>query len=343
MKKRTLLVVVVLLLASAGFVFAGGASEKGAKNTKGPWTIGYDVYFVGNSWSVQLAEEFKAAAELHKSQIKNLVMTEAGGSADKEISNVEDMIAQKVDAIIITPLSPSALAPVCEKAMKAGIVVILNAAKISTNQYTSLVTVDDSEFGKVGAEWLAKKLNGTGKIIALNGIPGISVSEERFQGAKEVFAKYPGIEIVGAAAADWDYAKAKTAMSDLLQANPTIDGVWSQGGAMTLGAIEAFQAANRPLVPMTGEDNNGFLKVWAKLKPQGFESVAVSKPTWLAAMSLDVALDALSGKTVQKDNVLPPPIITNDNLDKFVKPDLPDSFWTQTRLNDQQILKIFSK
>jgi ribose transport system substrate-binding protein len=69
----------------------------------------------------------------------------------------------------------------------------------------------------------------------------------------------------------------------------------------------------------------------------------VSKPTWLAAMSLDVALDALSGKTVQKDNVLPPPIITNDNLDKFVKPDLPDSFWTQTRLNDQQILKIFSK
>jgi len=342
MKKRTLLVV-ALLLASACFVFAGGASEKGAQNTKGPWTIGYDVYFVGNSWSVQLAEEFKVAADVHKDQIKNVVLTESGGSADKEISNIEDMIAQKVDAIILTPLSPSALAPVCEKAMKAGIVVVLNAAKISSDQYTSLVTVDDTEFGKVGAEWLAKKLNGKGKIVALNGIPGISVSEDRFQGAKEVFAKYPGIEIIGTAAADWDYAKAKTAMANLLQANPVIDGVWSQGGAMTLGTIEAFQAANRPLVPMTAEDNNGFLKVWAKLAPTGFQSIAVSKPTWLAAKSLEVALDALSGKQVQKDIILPPPVITNDNLDKFVKPDLPDSFWTQTRLSDQQVQKIFSK
>ncbi len=343
MKNRKFLVVAVLLLASAAFVFAGGSAEKGAKNTKGPWTIGYDVYFLGNSWSVQLAEEFKAAADLHKDQIKSLVLTESGGSADKQISNIEDMIAQKVDAIILTPNSPSALAPVVEKAMKSGIVVILCAAKINSDQYTSLVTVNDTDFGKVGAEWLAKKLNGKGKIVALNGIPGISVSEERFQGAKDVFAKYPGIEIVGAAAADWDYAKAKTAMANLLQANPVIDGVWSQGGAMTLGAIEAFQAANRPLVPMTAEDNNGFLKVWAKLKPQGFESIAVAKPTWLSARSLEVALDALAGKQVQKDIILPPPEITNDTVDKFVRADLPDSFWTQSRLSDAQVQKLFSK
>ena len=112
---------------------------------------------------------------------------------------------------------------------------------------------------------------------------------------------------------------------------------------MTLGAIEAFQAANRPLVPMTGEDNNGLLKVWAKLKPQGFETVALSKPTWLSARSLEVALDALAGKTVKKDEVIPPPQVTNDTLDKFVRPDLPDSFWTQTRLSDAQIQKLFSK
>ncbi|MGA2765451.1 MAG: ABC transporter substrate-binding protein [Spirochaetia bacterium] len=345
MKKRSLLVVLVLVFASVAFVFAAGSSEKGtaAKNTKGPWTIGYDIYYLGNSWSVQLAEEFKAAAELHKDQIKNLILTESGGSADKEIANIEDMIAQKVDAVILSPASPGALAPVCEKAMKAGIVVVLCASKINTGAYTSLVTVDDTEFGKVGAEWLAKKLNGKGKIVALNGIPGYSTNEERFAGAKSVFAKYPGIQIVGAASADWDYAKAKTVMSDLLQANPVIDGVWSQGGAMTLGAIEAFQAANRPLVPMTGEDNNGLLKVWAKLKPQGFETVALSKPTWLSARSLEVALDALAGKTVKKDEVIPPPQVTNDTLDKFVRPDLPDSFWTQTRLSDAQIQKLFSK
>ena len=49
-----------------------------------------------------------------------MVITESGGAADKQIANIEDMIAQKVDAIILTPNSPSALAPVCEKAIKAG-------------------------------------------------------------------------------------------------------------------------------------------------------------------------------------------------------------------------------
>ena len=307
------------------------------------WTIGYDTYFVGNTWSVQLAEEFKAAAARNSDQIANVVYTESEGRVDKQINNIEDMIAKGVDAIILTPNSPSALAPVVEDAMNAGIKVILCAAKVDTENYTSLVTVNDTEFGKVGAEWLAKKLGGTGKIIMLNGIPGISVNEERVQGAMSVFKQYPGIEIVGQAAADWDYAKAKTAVSNLLAANPQIDGVWSQGGAMTLGAIEAFQAANRPLVPMTGEDNNGFLKKWAELKPQGFESIAVSKPTWLSAEALKIALEALDGKQVTKNNIIPPPVITNDNLDQYVRPDLPDSFWTQTRLTDAQIQQLFNR
>jgi len=158
-----------------------------------------------------------------------------------------------------------------------------------------------------------------------------------------VFNQYPGIQVVGQAAADWDYAKAKTAVSNLLAANPQIDGVWSQGGAMTLGAIEAFQAANRPLVPMTGEDNNGFMKKWAELAPQGFDSIAVAKPTWLSAQALDIALDALNGKAVTKDNILPPPVITNDNLGEFVRPDLSDSLWAQTRLTDEQLQQLFNR
>lgn len=334
MKKGIFIVLAVVFIA---------ATPLFAADKKGPWVIGYDIYFVGNSWSVQLAEEFKAAAERNSAKIKNVVYTESEGKVDKQISNVEDMIAQKVDAIILTPNSPSALAPVIEEAHKAGIVVILCAAKADTDSYTSLVTVDDYDFGKTGAEWLAKSLNGKGKVVVLNGIPGISVSEERYKAAKDVFAKYPNIQIVGTAAADWDYAKAKTSMSTLLQANPVIDGVWSQGGAMTLGAIEAFQAANRPLVPMTSEDNNGFLKVWAQLKNKGFKSIAVAKPTWLSAMALDLALDSLSGKAVKKDNILPPPVITNDTLAQFVRPDLPDSFWTQTKLTNQQISNLFKK
>lgn len=350
MKHWTRIVSVIVLVALVALAAGCGAkpatpgqSSNPAANGPKKYTIGYDIYFVGNTWSVQMMQEFKGAAERHKDELNPVVYTESEGKVDKQIANIEDMIAKKVDAIIVTPNSPSAIAPVLDKASAAGIKVILCAAKADTDNYTALVTVDDVDFGRAGAQWLADKLGGKGNIIALNGIAGISVSDDRWKGAKEVFDKYPDIKIVGVQGADWDYAKAKAATANLLAANPKIDGVWSQGGEMTLGAIEAFQAANRPLVPMTGEDNNGFLKKWKELQPSGFTAVAASKPTWLSAESLEVALKALKGEPVTKDDYIPAPTITDSNLDKFVRPDLPDSFWTQTKLTDDQIKALFQK
>ena len=130
-------------------------------------------------------------------------------------------------------------------------------------------------------------------------------------------------------------------MSNLLAANPEIDGIWSQGGAMTLGAIDAFDAAQRPLVPMTGEDNNGYLKRWVALKAKGFTSVAPSKPTWLGSESLRVALKLLKGEPVEKNTIFPPPMITDENVASIVRSDLSDSFWSNTRLSDDQVRAAF--
>ena len=236
---------------------------------------------MGNSWSVQLAAEFKAEAEKHKDRV-DVVYVESAGDTQKQIANIEDLITKQVDAIITTPTSPTGADPGPEEgtAPRASR-SCCSPRPIKSQDYDALVTVDDVAFGKTGAEWLVKQLGGKGNIIALNGIAGISVSDDRFEGAKEVFDANPDIKIVGAVDASWDYAQGKQAVSNLLAANPQIDGVWSQGGAMTLGAIDAFEAAQRPLVPMTGEDNNGYLKRWQSLKDKGFVSIATSKPTWL--------------------------------------------------------------
>ncbi|WAH36364.1 ABC transporter substrate-binding protein [Alicyclobacillus dauci] len=321
---------------------AGSSSKPAAK--KGPYTIGYDIYFAGNSWSVQLADEFKAEAAKHKSEIKQVDYTESNGDINTQISNIKSLIAKHVDAIIVTPNSPTALIPVLKEARQKGIVVVLLAATINSPDYDSLVTVDDTDFGKVGAEWLVKQLNGKGNIIVLNGMAGISVSQDRWNGAESVFKSYPGIHVIASANANWDYATGKTAVSNMLAAHPEkIDGVWSQGGSMTMGAIEAFQAAHRPLVPMTGEDNNGFLKMWAKLEPQGFQAIGVSKPTWLSADALDTTLDILDGKPYKKDNVLQPPTITNSDLSKYVKPNMSDSMYDNTKLSNSELQQLFSK
>lgn len=309
----------------------------------GPYTVGYDIYFAGNTWSVQMYSEFKSAVARHPDLVKDVIYTESENNISKQIANLEDLITRRVDVIICTPVNPAAVVPVLEKAYQRGIPVVLLAATANTDKYTCLVTVDDRDFGEAGAKWLVEKLGGKGQIIALNGIPGISVSEDRWLGAKSVFDKYPGMKVIANVSADWDYAKAKLAVGNLLAAHPQIDGVWSQGGEMTLGAMEAFQAAGRKMVPMTGEDNNGFLKAWQKLQPSGFTSIAVSKPTWISAEALRIAIDILQGKAVTKDIVMPVDRITDKDLAEYVRSDLPDSFWANSRLTEAEIKTLFKR
>jgi ribose transport system substrate-binding protein len=325
-------------LLSAAVMVAGMATSALAADK---YVIGYDNYFMGNSWSVQLAAEFKAEAERMADRV-DVVYVESEGKTEKQISNIEDLITKGVDAIITTPNSPTALIPALKKARAAGIKVVLLASTIKSQDYDALLTVDDVAIGTAGATWLVEQLGGKGKIIALNGISGISVSDDRYKGAKAVFDANPGIQILSAVDASWDYAQGKLAVSNLLAANPEIDGVWSQGGAMTLGAIDAFEAAQRPLVPMTGEDNNGYLKRWKSLESTGFKSIGTAKPTWLGSEALKVTVDLLDGKDVPRDTLLPVPTITEANIGDYVKPDLSDSFWASTRLSDAQVKATFA-
>ncbi len=340
---RSAMVVLIIAMMSVGAVACTPKSPPEPQSKK--FKIGFDIYYAGNTWSVQSAEEFKAAAKRHADEIEQVYYTESESKAEKQIANIEDLISKKVDAIIMSPISGPGVSRVIDQAVEAGIKVFVTGNEgLETDKYTACVTVDDKAFGRTGAEWLVQALDGKGKIIVLNGIAGIQTSAVRWEGAQEVFEQHPDIEVIGQASADWDYAKAKMATANLLAAHPQIDGVWSQGGEMTRGAVEAFQAADRKLVPMTAEDNNGFLKVWQTLEGvDDFDSIACSKPTWLTAECLEVALKALRGESVEKLQVLPVPTIDADSLDQYVKPDLPDSLWCNTRLSEEDITALFGK
>jgi ribose transport system substrate-binding protein len=338
MRASLLVPVAATALALVGCSDGGGAADDGK------YVIGYDSYFVGNTWSAQLEAEFTSATKRDADEISDVIVTQSDNDAQKQISNIQSMIARSVDAIIVTPISPDGIVPVLKQASDAGITVVLSASGAETDDYASYVNVDDKAFGATGAEWLVDKLGGSGKIVAINGIAGVPTSDLRFAGAKGVFDANPGIEIVSTIDGGWDQAATKTAVESLLAANPDIDGVWSQGGSMTLGAIEAFEAAGVPLVPMTGEDSNGLLKKWQQLISDGetgFDAIAVAKPTWISATALDNALAALKGETVKKDDLLEPEVITADNLGDFVRDDLPDSLWVNTKMTDDEINKLF--
>ena len=300
-------------------------------------------YSIGNSWRAQMEQEFVAEAEKLKAEgvVSEYYITNSNEDINKQISDMQDLITKKVDAIVITAASPTALAPVVEEATEAGIKVVSFDNVVETEEQVATVGIDEKEFGRIGAEWLVDKLDEKGKIVVLNGIAGTATDSLRWGGAEEVFKQYPDIEILGSANASWDYAQGKAAMESMLSAYPEIDGVWSQGGAMTQGAIDAFIAAGRDLVPMTSEGNNGAIRAWIENKDKGLSCIAPSNPTYTSAEALLVVVKALNGEDIPGNVVMDIETVTEENVDQYYRSDMPDSFWVLTELDDATLQKLY--
>jgi len=346
-KKFVLIFLAVVLVFSLSIASAGARKEKVTE--KDMYNVAFSNVWEGNTWGVQSKAEFYAEVDRQKAagRVDNVYYANAEFNAEKQVSDLEDLLTKDIDILIIQPVNPPAVSSVIEDFYDRGTIIIPCVSPLVTDKYTASLMSDDREFGETGAKFLVEALDGKGNIIALDGMDGITVAINRWEGAKSVFDKYPGIKILGKTFADWDYAKGKAASENFLAAFPNIDGVWASGGAMTQGAIEAFVEAGRPLVPMSGEDNNGFLKLWKKYKGQDkFTAVGCSMPTYFFAEGLKLGLDIAEGKTevgvdIEKDQVLHVYTITEDNLGQYVRPDLPDSFWANTHMDEDQIKALF--
>lgn len=343
MKKATTLVAILLVLAmvfSLTGCNSGGEVKKDEGTTKDKGlVIGYLPLFMGNSFQAQSVSSIQEAAKRH-SEIKEVIVSNPELNVETQINQVRNMIDKKVDAIVLMALSPTALNPVLEEAVQAGIPIVVSDSVTTSDKVTSQVGVDELLWGQKTAQWLVEQLGGKGNIIVLNGIAGNSSNNDRWNGAKAVFDKYPDIKILAQANADWDQAKAQTTVSNWLAAYPQIDGVWSQGGAMTAGAMIEFEKAGRKMVPMTGEAYNGFLKMWKEKKQQGFSSIAPVLPNYDVQIALEVALKAIKGEKVPAKVQVPLPLVDDKNLDKYIVPDKPDDYWVINSLSIEEINKI---
>jgi len=309
-----------------------------------PYTIGFINWSTANSWTVQIVEEVRDEASLYP-QIGEFIIVSSEGDADTQISQIEDMIVRGVDALLLIPVSPDAIVPAVEEAAEAGIPVVVFASDVNTDTYVTKLLANPRLFGQVGGEWLMNELDCQGNIIVLNGVTGISTSDLRRAGLQDAIDACPdggaGITILAEEDAAWAYDQGRLATERMLAAYPEIDGVWSQGGAMTQGAIDAFEAASRDLVPMTGEDNNGFLLAWQERIPDGFRAMSASEPTWQSRVALQAALRILQGEPVNSYYELQVPTIYEDSVDQFVRPEYSDSYWANSRLSQEAADRLY--
>ena len=187
----------------------GSSSQAADKKFK----IFLSMSYIGNDWQAEAANMVKAMAA-HKdfADKVDLQVQVAGPNAQRQIQQINAMVQQGAQAIVVYPISPTALNNAVKNACDKGVMIIAYDGAIS-EPCAYNVTIDQEEAGRVTAEWLAKKLNGKGNIIVMTGVPGTSVDTLRTKAAKEVFAKYPDIKIVGEAVGMWSQAVARTELS----------------------------------------------------------------------------------------------------------------------------------
>lgn len=298
-----------------------------------PWTVCFSNASVSNSWRVSMVAHLRSEIEKHP-EIEVFLETDAEDKPDKQISDTEDLLAKGCDVLIISPATQEALTPVTDKAMEMGIPVVTLDRNVTGDNYVTFVQSSDCVMGRIQAEWLVDALGGEGNIVLLSGIAGASPAEDRLRCAREVFAEYPGINELAQAYANWSPVEGKQIMENWLIAFDQIDGVWADSALQGSGAVEAFTEAGLDVPPITGEDMNRYLKQWEEL---GFDGVAVSYPVRMGRIAVQEAAKILNGEPVAHSVDVPHLIITKDNLDQYVRMELPDDYFGDS---DEDVVEL---
>ncbi len=295
--------------------------------------VGFSCAGMGNSWRMFLKANFEAEVAKHP-EISKVYFTDAGENPGKQASDINDLMTKGVDLLLVQPTMGAAIVPIIESAYEEDIPIIIFDGTVPTEDYTAYVGQDMKKLGAHYAEELAKMLNGKGNIVMLSGIAGQMSVELRLEGAKEVFAKYPDINILDVQYTGWSIPKSKEIMQSFLQAFPQIDGIWADSGLMSFPALQVMQEAGLPLVPSTGDHLNGYAKFLVKNNVPGYIE---PYSTLQAAWALDEGLKVVKGEEVEKIIYKEPAKYNFEKIKKFVDMDRSDWWW----LGDDQIPEKF--
>lgn len=287
------------------FLWNPGATEiydASEYQKEGPYVIGFSNASISNPWRVAMLHGIEAAAERNADKLSRFIITDANDDPSKQAADVQDLIAQGVDILLISPATAEAMDPVIRRAKRQGIpVVLVDRSVPSTENFISFVTASDQALGRISAQWLAEKLDGKGKVVMLGGLAGASPAEARIQAAMEVFNQFPELEVLETQYTSWSPANGKTIMSALIQKyGDDITGVWADSGLQGSGSIEAFLAAGYEagsIPPHTGGDFNAMYQLSVT---HDVPMVGIDYPPAMGATAFEMLFDVLDGKGIPK-------------------------------------------
>ncbi|BBP97894.1 ABC transporter substrate-binding protein [Burkholderia sp. SFA1] len=319
--KKMLRALGALTLAASAFAVASSSASAADKVVLGVAIPTADHGFTGGI--VWWANEAKKELEKANPDLKVIVKT--AGTAPEQANQLQDLVTvNKINALVIFPQESASLTqPVAQVHKKGVYVTVVDRGLTDTSAQDAYVAGDNTAFGKIPAEYLAKQLNGKGDIVALRGIP-TTLDNERWTAFESVLKQYPDIKILDAKYANWNRDDAFKVMQDYLTRFKHIDAVWAADDDMMVGVLKAIDQAKRTDIKIVfgGAGSKEAVKRIIDGDARVKADVSYSPKFIYDAIKL-TAEARLKGEKLPATTIIPSVLITKDNAKQFYFPNSP--------------------
>jgi ribose transport system substrate-binding protein len=225
-----------LLVGLAPAVMAAAVLAAAPASADQHYKVFLDMSYSGNTWQAAAANGIQALAATppydKTVEFKTVI---SGTDVQHQISDLQSMIASGANAIILYPLSPTALNRVIKDACTKGVVMFTYDSTV-TEPCAHNVSNITARYGANSAQWMVNQMGGAGELIFNHGVAGTTVTTTYDEQAYGVFKKYPGIKIVGDFYGNWNDATSQEEIAKILAAHPNVDGIWTVDG--TYGSLQ---------------------------------------------------------------------------------------------------------
>jgi len=276
------------------------------------FTIGFPQDNMADEWR---AAQVQAVADTLAGQSNvRCIYSDAAGSTAKNLLDLEDMIDQGVDLLMVSPRDPVAMSPILSRAYRLGIPIVLLTRRMINDDYTLFISPNDATIAGQAAEQITKVLNGTGKVLMLQGVPTASTVLHRTEGFLEAIKSHPGIEVVAIKPANYLRADAIKVVQEMLEQKIPFDAIYAQDDAMASGArIALIEAGIDPAtVPIVGID---YISEAREAIRAGDQVASFTYPT-CGEQAAELALRILRGEAVPREVEVPSVMVTRENVER---------------------------
>ena len=317
MRKKTFVTIAVVTAMSLSLAACNRTSPAapGATGTASAKSATLVISTLNNPFFVSVADGAKAKA-------KTLGMTidvQNANNADQASLDLASAALNKKPAVLIMdPVSSASGGSIVTLANTAGVPVVAFDRMPKGGDLKAFIGYDAIQAGKNGAKSLGEALGGKGKIVEIQGIMGTSVAQERSKGFNEGIKAFPGIKIVATQPAEFDRGKALDVMTNVLQSNRAIDGVYAANDEMAMGVIAALKAAGlTDKVKVVG--NDGIADAVKAVKAGTMYATNAESPFALGSEVMALAGKVANGEAVEKNKVLQGFLVKTADVPSYCK------------------------